>query len=809
MTQLRHIKIDGLRGVRGDLALQLDGKSALVYGDNGSGKSCLSDVLEWFYNDRVDHLSNEEIGRLGLEALRNVFLKDAQPGAIEIAFTKTSLDCTKTISVRKNGLTMANTNSSPEFQEYIRVSQGERLLLRYRDLARFVVGSKMDRLKELSNIIGYGEVTAVRDVLRKTVNSLKNEIKVRNFEQGINQQQAKLVLNLGQNITSTAQLLASMNDLIRVPLPGRQICTKEEINDVLDLLKTPGDTEAVDKQRFYGRTSDFAVEFERWLDQVDVQYAEHVKKFEGIVKDIDKISKLIMENLLSAGLDVLNSGVFLDDQCPLCLQPKNRVDLSVDIQRRLAELDQIKREKAELTDSAKRLREKIVAKIQSARELLKEKHFVTDDNKEMKGEMEKSVPALDLYIRELDIQPSGEAKLKESAELRPNREFLRSIKDFSEKKAEELKREKKDDSKFDAYSKITLSRDAYSEIEKLKVEKEKLEKQQRSMEIAYAEFLRQQKEAVNAFLSYFSTSTDELYQFMNMGEKVECLKLFPVEKNDELAGVGIECRFLDGQTTPPHKYLSESHLNCVGLAFFLTSVKAFNKQNKFFILDDVISSFDSLHRKRFADLLLERFSDYQIIVLTHEKYWFDYLRALVKGKNWVITTMKWSEKRGTFIEDAEDLREKIESKIKTGDLDGLANDLRTYLEQALKLICLHLGVKVDFRFNDENESRLSPELLSALRSSINKHGSNQIKNAAVLARLSGSLFIGNVGSHDNPFAPNMADCKAFWADIKELEALFVCNACGRHVSMRHYDEVNKKIRCGCGSPATKEWEWKK
>ena len=809
MIQLRHIKIDGLRGVRGDLLLELGGKSALVYGDNGSGKSCLSDVLEWFYNDRVDHLSNEEIGRLGLEALRNVFLKDAQPGAIEIAFNKTLLDCRKTISVRKNGLSVVSTNSSPEFQEYIKASHGERLLLRYRDLARFVVGSKMDRLKEFSNIIGYGEVTAVRDVLRKAVNSLKNEIKVRNFEQGINQQQAKLVVNLGQNITSAAQLLVSMNELIKVPLAGREIHTKEEINDVLELLKTPGDTEAVDKQRFYGRTGDFAVEFESWLDQIDVQYAEHVKRFENIVRDIDKISKLIMENLLSAGLDVLNSGVFLEEQCPLCLQPKNRVNLGIDIQSRLAELDQIKREKAELTDSVKSLREKIVAKIQSTRELLKEKHFVTDDNKELKGEVEKSIPALELYIRELDIQPSGKAKLKGSAELRPKREFLRSIKDFSEKKAEELKREKKDDSKFDAYSKITLSRDAYSEIEKLKCEKDQLEKQQQSMEIVYAEFLRQQKEAVDAFLSYFSTSIDELYQFMNMGEKVECLKLVPVEKNDELAGVGIECRFLDGQITPPHKYLSESHLNCLGLAFFLTSVKAFNKRNQFFILDDVISSFDSLHRKRFADLLLERFSDYQIIVLTHEKYWFDYLRAMVKGKNWVIATVRWSEERGTFIEDAEDLRGKIESKLKRGDLDGLANDLRSYMEQALKLICFHLGVNVAFRFNDENESRLSHELLSALKSSINKHGTTQIKNATVLGRLSGSLFIGNVGSHDNPFTPNMADCKAFWADIKELETLFVCNACGRHVSVRHYDEVNKKIRCGCGSPAAQEWEWKK
>jgi hypothetical protein len=29
----------------------------------------------------------------------------------------------------------------------------------------------------------------------------------------------------------------------------------------------------VDKQRFYGRISDFMVEFESWLDQVDGHYA--------------------------------------------------------------------------------------------------------------------------------------------------------------------------------------------------------------------------------------------------------------------------------------------------------------------------------------------------------------------------------------------------------------------------------------------------------------------------------------------------------------------------------------------------------
>jgi len=36
--------------------------------------------------------------------------------------------------------------------------------------------------------------------------------------------------------------------------------------------------------------------------------------------------------------------------------------------------------------------------------------------------------------------------------------------------------------------------------------------------------------------------------------------------------------------SPPHKYLSGSHLNCIGIAFFLASAEAFNKKNKFLVI---------------------------------------------------------------------------------------------------------------------------------------------------------------------------------------------------------------------------------
>jgi wobble nucleotide-excising tRNase len=58
---------------------------------------------------------------------------------------------------------------------------------------------------------------------------------------------------------------------------------------------------------------------------------------------------------------------------------------------------------------------------------------------------------------------------------------------------------------------------------------------------------------------------------------------------------------------------------------FLASVEAFNNLNEFITLDDVIS-FDSNHRKRFADFF-EKDSQISIILLTHEEEWF---RSFVK-----------------------------------------------------------------------------------------------------------------------------------------------------------------------------------
>jgi hypothetical protein len=131
------------------------------------------------------------------------------------------------------------------------------------------------------------------------------------------------------------------------------------------------------------------------------------------------------------------------------------------------------------------------------------------------------------------------------------------------------------------------------------------------------------------------------------------------------------------------------------------------------------------------------------------------------------------------------------------------------LESTLKDICIRLDVNVCFRYNDINEKRMPDELLNALKSEINKHAGLDLKNElTIIDRVANSSLLGNLLSHDNPFNPKIGDLQAFWADIKELENIFICQETGckrPKVSLRNYDNVAKKIRCGCDKT---KYDWK-
>ena len=799
--QIESIILTGFRGVKEKLTLNLSSKSFLIYGENGAGKSSITDAIEWFYRDSVSHLSCEEIDKKGLSALPNTSKADMEQCAVEFNFSKNNFNSQKSIIIKKLNLEVKDSNTSDLFRKYIEKSSGENLILRYEDLTEFVLSTKKQKLDSLSKVIGFTEVSYMRSVLKKAVNEIKNEFKTRNFDNEISRREAEILEQMNENIVSDKQYFKKVNEIILPVGLDIEVKNFKDLSKVLSLLKKTDDSVIIEQRAFYGDVLSKIKDLQDRIDKLPDLYNEFFQSFKKIVGDVETLKKISLSNLWAEGLRVLKSSIVEKDECPLCFRGKNRQELIKEIELRIKTLDSIKKQKSQIEDAKRSVQnalngiKDVVTGIQSS------KYFSIKENQILKDFVEYSTEYIAQINQELGADVLKEQMIKTKDELIFDGIKISKALDFCKKGSESLDGQIKGNKILEIREKLLLSERIYNEIKKLKKEKEVLEKQKNTLDIIYNAFIKKQKEELESFISAFSKEINDYYQYMHPGEKVENIEIKLTEKDDELTGITIEFKFFNTVASPPQKYLSESHLNSLGIAFFLASVKAFNRENQFFILDDIISSFDSNHRKRLGDLLLDKFLDYQIIILTHERNWFDYMKNLVKGKtNWMINVLKWNESRGTYLnETLVDLKTIIEGKLVDNDKIGLGNLMRRYLEGVLKEICEELAVKVEYRSNEVNEDRMSNELLSELKSKINKQPCKKdFEN--IINQISSSIFLGNKDSHDSNFEPSIGECRAFWQDVEFLERLFRCSVdeCKKLISKKYYDSVEKKIRCKCG-----------
>lgn len=805
---INKIEIDGIRGIQSKLELPLNGKSIVLYGDNGTGKSSISDSLEWFYTNKVSHLSSNEIDLK--DALRNINKTEDDTSYVSLSYVKyPSLDGERKLTSKKGKLNVELSNSTEAFKEYLLKSESENLLLRYQYLTDFIDNTKSEKLTYLSNIIGYSEVTKKKEILRKSYSAITSEIKAQNFETLINTQKGVLMDKLGAQFSQEKDLFSTIGEKIKPLNLDIEIDSFQKIDEVLKTLKVSSDKDVLEELTFLEKLKNFSGTHLSEVDLVNTSYSNFSTEFNKIAADVNSIMQTFLADLLNKGNQVLDK-FHKKDSCPLCLQSKRINDLKSEISVRLKAIE----ESSEKLNVFKKAQNDTGAiadeRIKRIEALLLDKSFEAEANSALKN-------AIEALKNKFSAYKKGSTEKVTSGNPIPTIESVKiSEEDFSfldsvSARINSIQEALKKVNKTELFSNISASKEAFLKIKQIDKNKEILEKQKKSLELIYNAFVKAQKEGLENFISTFSTRINEFYQFMNPDEPFQEIKIVTIGEEDELNGITIEYKYNGNWVSPPQKYFSESHLNCFGISFFLASVEAFNKLNKFFVLDDVISSFDSTHRKRFAELIFSQFSDYQIILLTHEEDWFtNFVRPLAKKKGWLINEINWTETNGTHLkEEPKDLFERIESGLASGNISDLGNPIRKYLESVLKEIALNTESKYAFQFNEANEHRMPNELLQGLRSQIKLNSKELQDKFDVFDRVEQSALLGNICSHDNPFNPKTHDLKAFWFDVHELINLFYCqqeNCTKKSVSMKYYDNVAKKIRCGCDCT---KYDWNK
>ncbi|MGB3947713.1 MAG: hypothetical protein WBM13_06995 [Bacteroidia bacterium] len=794
--KLNNIAISGIRGVKADLELPLNGKSALIYGDNGMGKSTITDSLEWFFKDEVSHLSGEEIDLK--DAIRNSYISDDIKSKIAIQFNDLKLNAERILELKKSKLVAEYSNKTDDFNGYLKKSNTENLILRHQFLTDFIDKTKSDKLKSLSEIIGFSEITKVKEVLRKSFSNINTEIKNQNFESQINTQKITLKENLGSVMSVEENLFNEINILLKPLKIDTEVKSFEDIDKLLTKLKSQTSSPLVNELKFLEKTKEVFALLKSETALINDEYVKYHTEFSNISKDVQSIMQIFLGELLKVGKHVIDKKYHNQDTCPLCLQNKNREELISEIENRLIEVEKASSKKSAFDSTKNSLTTIIETRIKKFEFYLNDLLVNEVSNKEIKDNVDL------LFVKLKSYQKAAIEKVTSGNGIKEPNELLFTESDFTfltkvDERIVNLKATIAKDNTTTIYSKVSFAKDSFLKIKKFENEKAILDKQKASFEIIYNEFVKRQKKALEDFINSFSVKINEFYQFMNPDEQFDEIRIVTKGDEDKLLGLTIEYKFNGGWVSPPQKYFSESHLNCFGLSFFLASVIAFNKSNKFIVFDDVISSFDSNHRIRFANLLMQEFSDYQLIVLTHENNWFEYFRNAVKGKGWVVNSVSWTNDKGThFVETIESLREKIEKKIADNNTDKLGNDIREYLESILKNIAVNIEVKLKFLFNDKNEDRMAYELLTEVKGRVSK-STELSKSNALFERTLACTFIGNKDSHDSSFTPKIGDLKAFWSDVKDIEKLFYCESCKTSVQVKYYDEASKEIRCKCTS----------
>ena len=217
----------------------------------------------------------------------------------------------------------------------------------------------------------------------------------------------------------------------------------------------------------------------------------------------------------------------------------------------------------------------------------------------------------------------------------------------------------------------------------------------------------------SAIQTVFNAIADTVLNFYNrlhdaddIVEKSECTGLELKSTSRAAAGgLRLAVQFLSvPELKDPRGFLSEGHLDSLGLCIFLATVKIFNRPGTLLVLDDVMTSIDKDHRRRVGELLFQEFSEYQIIITTHDEHWRDLLRSSAEAwgiqRKWSFKNVEaWTLDSGPQVSEVTGSWEFIDAHMNESDYRQLGGPFRIVFESFLKRCAEKLEVKVRFKMD--------------------------------------------------------------------------------------------------------------
>jgi hypothetical protein len=251
----------------------------------------------------------------------------------------------------------------------------------------------------------------------------------------------------------------------------------------------------------------------------------------------------------------------------------------------------------------------------------------------------------------------------------------------------------------------------------------------------------------------------------------------------------------DGQeeVSPPQRIMSASQLNALGLAVFLARLQHEQRDWNTFVLDDVVSSFDATNRTRLVRLLDSEFSDWQVLLLTHDA---NLVATVNQETGWLTQKVaRWDPRQGPDFGEAEP-RARLRQLLNAGhSADELGNLARQSVERTLERLVYRMRLPIR---HEPANMYSAKDYLDALVSGLAKGNFPRADDQA-LKHLQTDNSVTNRLCHYKPGdpTPTESDLTLLLEDLKALDEIFRCSNCGTP-AWKVQVQGSSRCQCTCG-----------
>ncbi len=754
VERITHIEMQAFRGVPGKFDLDLvNGRSCVVLGDNATGKSTIADAVEWYFTGDIDFLNKE--GRS--DAIRH-------SGASHEAITK--------VSVSTDGLLGGDITASELSPQSAReVGRSELFLLRGQTLADFINKTKGEKWRALAELLGLEAIDAMRLDLQHAKNELEDA--ERNARRELELRESAPTPKVG--VVSESSLLAEFRRLCGIA----QVEPPASLNQAL----TPRWRQELVPE---GSSDQRAAELKSALDDLRARAgqprsSDPIRRWNEFLAGAETAGRF-RQRMYGAAKSLIDAGQVEQGRCPLCRQPTDLTALAGRIARELGSMEAAAKA---LEDAQQRARQFISRLSDEHRRRAEIRRRALANGVQLVELPASRSDALNQAVNEVKAAALGAVEAYVHAISSWDRQAIETLCAAIPAPATERDRALVEIGVLHSESIAwTRAMSRYGETVAAHGLAERV----------FSRYQQRQHEHFHDVIGEISGRVAEIYQFLHPESGIGGVAVETV--GDKGAELSVE--FHGKKELPPHRVLSESHLNSLGVALFLAMAETFNEELGFLVLDDVVNSFDREHRGRLAELLVDKFEDRQLIVLTHDEPFF--ARISVRAPAWVrehFTSWSYEDGPRTRRYASDRLVEEARGELEMGNRIQAAQVTRRALEEFLQEACEQLEALLPFRRGQANDQRIVDEVIRGLRRTLKDRAKAFYEESKdLLSTLEADLQAAlNIESHASLSSSSSQEVKDALSRVEELRSRFTCQYC-RTLVWHHGSAESARCKCG-------------